>query len=109
MKNILKIDGYKAVIMYDPETDQFRGEFIGLAGGADFYGSTIEELKNEGKKSLKIFLDICQEEGINPHKEYSGKFNLRVSPDLHAEIATKAAAEGKSLNKYVADILSEAI
>ena len=109
MKNILEIDGYKAVIMYDPETEKFRGEFIGLAGGADFYGTTIDELKTEGKKSLKVFLDICKEEGINPHKEYSGKFNLRVSPDLHAEIAAKAAAEGKSLNKYVADILSEAI
>lgn len=109
MKNILEIDGYKAVIMYDPETEKFRGEFIGLAGGADFYGTTIDELKTEGKRSLKVFLDICKEEGINPHKEYSGKFNLRVPPDLHAEIAAKAAAEGKSLNKYVTDILSEAI
>lgn len=51
MKNILKIDGYKAVVIYDPETDQFRGEFIALAGGADFYGTTIDEVKNKGRKS----------------------------------------------------------
>ncbi|MDA3787825.1 MAG: toxin-antitoxin system HicB family antitoxin [Desulfobacula sp.] len=40
---------------------------------------------------LKIFWNICKEEGINPHKEYSEKFNLRVSLELHTVIATKAA------------------
>lgn len=109
MMNIMKIDGYKAIIKYDPVIDKFRGEFITLNGGADFYASNIEELKIEGKTSLKVFLDICNEEGINPYREYSGKFNLRVPPELHAEIAAKAAAEGKSLNKCVTDLLGEAI
>jgi len=52
---------------------------------------------------------MCKQEGINPHKDYSGKFNLRVPPELHAEIAARAAAEGKSLNKCVTDLLDEAI
>jgi len=107
--NILKINGYNAVIKYDPEIDQFRGEFIGLNGGADFYATNIEELREEGKLSLQIFLDMCKEKGINPNKEYSGKFNLRVPPELHAEIAAKAAAEGKSPNKCVKDMLNESI
>jgi predicted HicB family RNase H-like nuclease len=105
----MKINDYKAIIKYDPTIDQFRGEFIGLNGGADFYATTIEQLREEGKASLKVFLEICKEEGINPCKEYSGKFNLRVPPELHAEIAAKAAAEGKSLNKCVTDLLDEAL
>lgn len=109
MMNIMEINGYKTMIQYDPAIDQFRGEFIGLNGGADFYATTIEQLKKEGEASLKVFLEICKEEGINPRKEYSGKFNLRVPPELHAEIAAKAAAEGKSLNKCVTDLLDEAI
>ena len=52
---------------------------------------------------------MCQEEGIEPKRQYSGKFNLRVSPELHADVARKAAAEGKSLNQCVADILNEAV
>jgi predicted HicB family RNase H-like nuclease len=94
---------------YDPAVDMFRGEFVGLNGGADFYATNISELRNEGKVSLKVFLDMCKEEGINPHKQYSGKFNLRVPPELHAEIAAKAAAEGKSLNKLVTAMLDQAI
>ncbi len=50
---------------------------------------------------------MCREEGIDPQKKYSGKFNLRVTPELHAEVAAKAAAEGKSLNQCVADMLGE--
>lgn len=109
MMNIMNLDGYKAIINYDPVIDKFRGEFIGLNGGADFYATNIEELREEGKISLKVFLEMCKEEGINPHKDYSGKFNLRVPPELHAEIAARAAAEGKSLNKCVTDLLGEAI
>ena len=63
----------------------------------------------EGEISLRVFLDMCQEDGVEPRKEYSGKFNLRVSPQLHAEIATRAMAAGKSLNQWVADILDESL
>lgn len=34
--NIMEIDGYKAVIAYDPDINLFRGGFIELNGGADF-------------------------------------------------------------------------
>ena len=37
--NLINVDGYHAKIEYDEETYQFRGEILGLSGGADFYGS----------------------------------------------------------------------
>lgn len=109
MINVIEINGYRAVVQYDPDIDMFRGEFIGLNGGADFYARDIDSLRKEGETSLKVFLEMCQEDGVEPRKEYSGKFNLRVSPQLHAEIATRASAEGKSLNQWVADILDESV
>ncbi len=109
MMNTMEIDGYRAVIQYDPDIEMFRGEFIGLNGGADFYAKDIEGLRREGKISLKVFLEMCQEDGMEPRKEYSGKFNLRVPPKLHAEIATRSAAAGKSLNQWVTDMLNQSI
>jgi len=35
MMNVMEIDGVKAVIAFDPEINMFRGEFVGLNGGAD--------------------------------------------------------------------------
>ncbi len=105
--NVMEIQGYRAIIQYDPEIEMFRGEFIGINGGADFYAKDVEGLRREGELSLKVFLDMCREDGVEPRKEYSGKFNLRVPPELHAEIASRASAAGKSLNQWVIDTLKE--
>lgn len=107
--NIMEINGYRAVIQYDPEIEMFRGEFIGLNGGADFYAKDIDGLRREGEISLRVFLDMCREDGVEPRKAYSGRFNLRIAPELHAEVAAEAASAGKSLNQWVADTLSEAV
>lgn len=106
MKNIMEIDGYRAIIQYDPENEIFRGEFIELNGGADFYAKDIKGLRKEGKVSLKVFMDMCREKGIAPVKKFSGKFNLRVPSKLHAEIAAVAAADGKSINVWIVEKLS---
>ena len=107
--NIMQINSYKAKIEYDPELDQFRGEILGLNGSADFYGKNPAELRKEFKNSLKVFLDVCKENGISPTKEYSGKFNLRIPARLHSEIAARASAEDKSINQLVSEILEQSV
>lgn len=105
----MQFEGYKAKIEYDPELDQFRGEILGLNGSADFYGKSPAELRKEFKNSLKIFLEVCKEKKISPMKEFSGKFNLRIPPRLHGEIATRAAAEDKSINQWVSEVLKQTV
>ncbi|KKY64143.1 type II toxin-antitoxin system HicB family antitoxin [Klebsiella aerogenes] len=68
MNNVLKIHGHQAVITFDDETEMLRGEFVGLNGGADFYAHSMEALKKEGAESLRIFLDECRKDGIEPYK-----------------------------------------
>jgi predicted HicB family RNase H-like nuclease len=109
MKNIMKIDGYDAVINYDPEIEMFRGEFINLNGGADFYASDIEGLHKEGQASLNMFLEMCKEDGVEPKKNYSGKFNVRISPKLHENLVLKASATGKSINQLVVESISSSV
>lgn len=104
--NIMEINGYKAVIAYDPDINLFRGEFIELNGGADFYAADVDALRKEGETSLRVFLEMCQEKGIEPRRSFSGKFNVRIPPELHAKLALEAAAEGKSLNAVVAEKLA---
>ncbi|MBV0889797.1 type II toxin-antitoxin system HicB family antitoxin [Komagataeibacter oboediens] len=105
MNNVMEIGGHRAVIQFDPEIGMFRGEFLGLNGGADFYADSVEGLRKEGETSLRVFLEMCEEKGIEPTKRYSGKFQVRLSPDVHARAAEIAAARGVSLNRLVQDAL----
>lgn len=107
--NIMTVDGYQAKIEYDPELDQFRGEILGLSGGADFYGKNPRELRSEFKKSLQVFLEVCAEKGIEPRRSFSGKFNLRISPELHERLAIVAQAEGKSINLVAQEALQKRV
>lgn len=108
MKNVMTINGYQAVITFDPEIEMFRGEFVGLNGGADFYARDLEGLKREGATSLKVFLEACVEDGVEPRKSFSGKFVLRLAPKIHEAAALAAAANGQSLNQWAAEMLDKA-
>ncbi len=109
MINVMQIGGFDAVINYDPEIDMFRGEFVNLNGGADFYASDVAGLQQEGKLSLDVFLKMCAEDGVAPRKSYSGKFNVRIPPELHEHLVLKAASAGKSINQLVIESISSAV
>lgn len=103
--NLMTVEGYTAKIEFDEELDLFRGDILGLNGGADFYGKNPKELRAEFKRSLQVFLEVCAEKGIEPRRKFSGKFNLRIPPELHEQLAIAAQAEGKSINLLAQEAL----
>ena len=105
--NVMTVDDFHATIAFDPDLDMFRGEILGLNGGADFYGKNPDELRAEFKRSLEVFLEVCTEKGIEPRRHFSGKFNLRISPQLHEKLAIAAQARGKSINALAQETLQE--
>lgn len=109
MNNTMNINGYHAIINYDSDLELFRGEFIHLNGGADFYADNIKGLRAEGELSLTTFLEVCKEKGISPKKQYSGKIQLRMPAELHEKLAEYAATHDGSINKVIIETLSEQI
>ena len=53
--SLMTVNNHHAKIEYDEELDMFRGEILGLNGGADFYGRTPDELREEFQNSLDYF------------------------------------------------------
>ena len=49
------------------------------------------------------------EKSIEPRRNYSGKFNLRIPPDLHEKLALVAQAEGKSINSLAQEALQNRV
>jgi len=108
MKNAMTYKGYAARIEYDAQDRIFFGRLAGIRDIITFHGQTVDELETAFKEAVDDYLDTCAKLGELPKKPYSGKLTLRISPSVHAAIATAAETSGKSLNKWVAEILDQA-
>ena len=107
--NIISYKKYIARIEPDIDDGILAGRVINTRDIIGFHGETIADAIESFHAVIDEYLEDCKQRGIEPNKLYSGKFNLRVSPKLHSDLATKAAKAGKSLNQWVTDILDQEI
>src|SRR5471030_2266846 len=97
--------GYQAIAELDEEAGVFHGEVINTRDVITFQGSSVEELKQAFEDSVDDYLEFCAYRGEDAEKPFSGKFLVRVQPEVHRQIMTEARRRGKSLNAYVMEKL----
>ena len=108
----MKTASYKNFVAYiepDLEDEILVGRVINTRDIIGFHGNTISEAIESFHAAIEEYIEDCQKKGISPNKPYSGRFNLRVPPFLHNEVATAAAKAGKSLNQWVIETLDQAV
>jgi predicted HicB family RNase H-like nuclease len=105
----MEYKGYFAKVAFDEEANIFHGEVINLRDVITFEGETVNELKQAFHDSVDDYLAFCAERGEDPEKPYSGRFVVRVEPELHKIIAIEARKRGQSINALVTEALSKAI
>jgi predicted HicB family RNase H-like nuclease len=97
--------GYQAKVELDEKAGLFHGEVINTRDVITFQGCSVDELKQAFQDSVDDYLDFCASRGEDPEKPFSGKFLVRVPPEVHRKIMANARRQGKSLNAYVLDRL----
>ena len=103
---MLKYKGYTGYVVYDDEARIFHGEVAAIKAVITFQGTTVDEIEQAFKDSVDDYLAWCEERGKEPEKPHSGKFNLRMPPDLYVKVTAHAAQEGLSINSYILKKLS---
>ena len=93
--------GYQAKVELDEQAGAFHGEVINTRDVITFQGSSVVKLKQAFKDSVDDYLEFCASRGEDPEKPFSGKFLVRVPPEVHRELVADARRQGKSLNAYV--------
>ena len=101
MKNILEYKGYHTKIEVDLEDGILYGKIEGIRDLVNFESETLDDLEKEFHLAVDDYLSFCKEVGKTPEKEYKGSFNVRVSPELHRQLAVLAFKNGESLNQTV--------
>ena len=102
---MMEYKGYIGKVEFDDEANLFHGEIINLRDMITFQGESVEGLRKAFQESLDDYLEFCEERNESPEKPYSGKFMVRVEPELHKAVAMHAKMECKSLNAWVHDTL----
>ena len=98
---MIEYKDYIGEVKFDAEAHIFHGEVINTRDIITFQGKSVEELENAFRDSIDDYISWCEEEGISPEKPYSGRFNLRLSPMLHKEVAINAKRMKVSINGFV--------
>lgn len=109
MKNN-KSEFYTYRIIWSPEDK----EHVGLCTEFPSLSYLDKDIDKALKGITKLVADVLKnmkknkEEAPEPlsTKHYSGKFVIRISPNIHRDLATKALEQGISLNHYVSTKLS---
>ena len=103
----MKYKGFVGFVEYDANAKIFHGKIIGLKDPITFQGNSVKELEKAFRDSVEDYLTSCQKRGEKPEKTFSGTFNLRIDPELHAKLSIQAKIFGLSLNSYIAEKLKQ--
>ena len=107
---MLKNDHYSYRVIWSEEDN----EYIGLC--AEFPGlSWLEPIPEDALRGIrKTVADVVADMKANGEeipepiavRQYSGKFMVRIPPELHRRLTMEAAEAGISLNRLTSDKLS---
>lgn len=101
--------GYIGHVEFDDEADIFHGEVINTRDVITFQGKTVAQIKKSFHESINDYLDFCKKRGEEPEKPFSGKFNLRLDPELHRQVYITARQHNISLNQWISEAIKHHI
>jgi predicted HicB family RNase H-like nuclease len=99
--NTIDYKFYTGAIEVDQESGCLHGKVLFINDLVTFQGASFSELMNDFQGAVDDYLALCKKIGKQPDKPFSGTFNVRVGPELHAAAARAALATDSTLNDFV--------
>ncbi len=109
MSNLLSYKNYNGTVEYSREDSCLFGKVIGIKSLLSYEGASVEELEQDFQNVIDEYLKDCEERNVQPEQPYKGTFNVRISPELHRNIAVYAIEHGKSLNAVVEEAIGNMV
>ena len=107
--NTLSYKGFIGSVNFSEEDSVFFGKIEGINGMVNFEGESVKELTEAFHEAVNDYLAYCEEEGLQPHKSYSGALNVRLTPEIHSRVAMLAQRAGISINAFIRQALEKQI
>jgi len=106
-------DAYIRIVEFSDEDGCYIGRSPGLFLGG-VHGDDEVQVYQDLVCAIQDWVESAEREGFDlppptAGKTYSGKFNLRVGPELHELLALEAMKVSESLNTYVVGALRDSL
>lgn len=108
MTGMLNHNGYTGSVEFSEEDGLLHGKLIGIRDAITYEGKDVRSLTRNFRQAIEEYLAFCEAEGKTPDKPFKGSLNIRISPELHRALATRAERQQKSLNAVINDALESA-
>ncbi len=108
MSSVMMYKGYTGRVEIDLDAEILFGRVIDITDVITFQGKTVDEARQAFNDSVDDYLAFCDERGEEPERPFSGKILFRTSPERHRRIFIAANLQGKSVNAWLDEVLSEA-
>ena len=105
----LEYKDYIGIFDFQDGDEAFHGHVTGIRDMVHFQGKSIDELRASFQEAVDDYLAFCAQLRREPQKPFTGKFVVRIDPDLHRQVNAKAQVSGLSLNQFVATALEHAV
>ncbi|MDE7476889.1 MAG: type II toxin-antitoxin system HicB family antitoxin [Lachnospiraceae bacterium] len=109
MSSLLSYKNYNGTVEYSKEDNCLFGKVIGIKSLLSYEGDSVKELEQDFQNVIDTYLEDCEERNIEPEQPYKGTFNVRISPELHRNLAVYAIEHGKSLNAVVEEAIGKMV
>jgi predicted HicB family RNase H-like nuclease len=106
--SVLKYDGYTAQLEINGEDDIISGEVLGIRDAITFQGKTAAEVRKAFHEAVDAYKALCEKEGKEPERSFSGNIPFRTTPKVHEAISRAALQRGQSVNAWMNAVLAEA-
>ena len=109
MSSLLSYKNYNGTVEYSKEDSCLYGKVIGIKSLLSYEGDSVKELEQDFQNVIEEYLEDCRERNVEPEQPYKGTFNVRISPELHRNIAIYAIEHKKSLNAAVEEAIGKMV
>ena len=109
MSQMMEYQNYNGTVEYKKEDHCLFGKVVGIKSLLSYEGKSVSELEQDFRSVVDEYLQDCKAMGIEPEKPYKGSFNIRISPELHRNIAVYALEHGRTLNSVVEEAIGNMV
>jgi predicted HicB family RNase H-like nuclease len=97
--------GYTGTVQFDGADRIFHGRVVGITDVVSFQGTSVAELEADFHAAVDSYLLGCTEDGVEAQRPFSGRFALRLPPEIHRDAALAARRSGVSVNRWIVEAI----